>query len=72
MLSTFEQRLEAAGHKLVRDADGSVDCWMLDHDYHNGPGCELCGESWCHHCENRVIEPCTHSRVEQSGSSQDS
>lgn len=50
-------RLEAAGHRLKRDEDGEVDYFAFSYEFHNGPRCELCGDSWCHHCEDE-IEPC--------------
>lgn len=60
----FYDALEAAGHKLVRDEDGEVDVFQCDADYHNGPGCEKCHETWCQHCEMREkewnYEPCNH------------
>lgn len=52
----FYTALEAAGHKLVRDEDGEIDSSQLDADYHNGPGCEKCHETWCEHCEMRKSE----------------
>lgn len=54
---SFNERAEALGHKLRRDEDGNVDIFVCDSDYHNGPGCETCGDSWCHHC-NETIKPC--------------
>lgn len=54
---TYEERLEAAGHVLKRDEDGRIDQWVLEYEYHNGPGCINCGDSWCHHCEDS-FEPC--------------
>jgi hypothetical protein len=54
----FHVKLEQAGHKLIRDEDGDVDIFICDTSWHNGPGCELCGESWCQHCDP-VIEPCS-------------
>lgn len=51
--------LEAAGHCLVRNEDGTVDRFQLDVDNHNGPGCERCGESWCELCVIPDIDPCT-------------
>lgn len=55
--------LEAAGHKLIRDEDGDVDIFRLDANFHNGPECELCGETWCHHCKED-IEPCNKTTHE--------
>jgi hypothetical protein len=59
--------LEKAGHKLVRREDGSVNEWVLDDDnnFHNGPGCELCGQSWCQHClrRNLSIQKCPKAKI---------
>lgn len=54
---TLEQRAEAAGHVLRRDEDGEIDLFVLSEGYHNGPGCVVCDDSWCHHCDGK-IEPC--------------
>ena len=50
----FYEKIEGMGHKLFRDENGEVDCWILDYDYHNGPGCEKCEDSWCHHCQGEI------------------
>jgi len=55
--SSFETRAEALGHRLIRDKDGKIDIFRLEYDNHNGPECERCGESWCHHCLDEP-EPC--------------
>jgi hypothetical protein len=57
----YFKKIEAAGHALIRHGDGSVDIWQLDVEYHNGPRCKKCDESWCHHCED-IIKPCTGSK----------
>lgn len=50
---------EARGHRLRRDEDGSIDHFVTDYGYHNGPGCEICKESWCEHCTSAEdIEVC--------------
>jgi len=41
---------ERLGHVLKRDEDGCIDIWVTDSGFHNGPGCESCGHSWCYHC----------------------
>ena len=56
-LDTFETRAEALGHRLIRDEDGKIDIFRLEIDHCNGPECELCGQSWCHHCRD-TPEPC--------------
>lgn len=51
---TYENWIAVAesvkGHKLCRDDDGCVDGFVCDSGFHNGPGCETCGDSWCEHC----------------------
>jgi hypothetical protein len=55
----FYERLEQAGHRLIRDEDGVVDNFVLGYDIHNGPGCQDCGLRWCEHCDPyRPIEEC--------------
>lgn len=55
----FIKKCEAAGHKLKLDDDGNVDMTIMDYAHHNGPGCELCNDSWCMHCmENSPIPNC--------------
>jgi hypothetical protein len=55
--SGWYKRLEAAGHKLKLDDDGTVDSFALDYEHHNGPMCVLCDEMWCEHCRDE-IKPC--------------
>lgn len=50
----YHVKLEEEGHKLILNEDGEVDIFRLDVDHHNGPECELCGESWCHHCQPEI------------------
>jgi hypothetical protein len=47
--------IESKGHVLKR-YEGEIDIWVMDADYHNGPGCEKCLRSWCHHCHETVKE----------------
>lgn len=49
-MDEWAKKVEAKGHKLCRNEDGEVDHWVVDVGYHNGPGCELCKDSWCEHC----------------------
>ena len=42
------------GHEFYLDEWGGVDIFFMESDYHNGPGCSLCDDSWCHHCEPEV------------------
>lgn len=63
-LEPFEQKVVDAGHVLVREADGSVDIFVMDNDLHNGPGCSVCGDCWCHHCDGPV-EPCDGGKAKR-------
>lgn len=47
----FVQQAERLGHRLVRLEPGEIDIFQMDDGVHNGPGCERCGLTWCHHCE---------------------
>ncbi|MFM2091027.1 MAG: hypothetical protein RLZZ127_1516 [Planctomycetota bacterium] len=49
--------LEAQGHVLRRNQFGKIDEFVLNTDYHNGPGCVVCDDSWCSLCREPV-EPC--------------
>lgn len=42
--------MKAKGHSPILDEDGELDCWVMEFDIHNGPGCSICGDSWCEHC----------------------
>lgn len=55
-MSNFYERLEQAGHRLIRDEDGVVDNFVLGYDIHNGPGCQDCGLTWCEHCKEDISE----------------
>ena len=47
-------------HKFIYDKDGKIDNFILDYEYHNGPKCIRCGESFCEHCNpEKYEEPCT-------------
>ena len=64
----FYAAIEAAGHLLKRDESGEVDGFALDYEYHNGPMCELCYDSWCQHChdEHDKIESCSVGVIEST------
>lgn len=49
MENKIYEKLTEAGHKL-RLRDGEVDEFVCDVEFHNGPACELCGQSWCVWC----------------------
>lgn len=38
-------------HLWYKNDSGEVDMWRLDHGFHNGPECEVCGKCFCGHCE---------------------
>lgn len=57
MNSPFYDEIVAAGHVLKLDGDGDIDSFALSYDFHNGPGCSVCGASWCEHCGD-PIRPC--------------
>jgi len=42
--------MKAQGHKPRMEKDGTLDVWVCSVGFCNGPGCEICGESWCMHC----------------------
>ena len=47
------------GHVPQMDEDGSLDIFVCDNDYHNGPGCAECSDNWCWHCDDpSVVGPC--------------
>lgn len=60
--SDFVRKCEDAGHKLMLNEEGQVDFWIVDSNFHNGPGCELCGKSWCWHCPNQIA-PCEENKL---------
>ena len=43
-------------HLWHKDMNGEIDMWYVDHGYHNGPGCEICGRSFCEHCDPNWAE----------------
>jgi hypothetical protein len=57
-MSGLYEQIEAAGHQLQRDEDGEIDIFVLDYGTHNGPGCVICGDSWCYHCPGAMVTQC--------------
>lgn len=50
--------VEEKGHTLVRDKYG-VRLDYFEVPGHNGPGCEICGVSWCMYCTPAdEVDPC--------------
>lgn len=44
-------------HKWVLDEYGKVDMWQFEYgDVHNGPHCEICGFSFCVHCNPEYMD----------------
>lgn len=37
-------------HMWRRDKHGEIDTWAMEFEFHNGPICEVCGDSTCIHC----------------------
>lgn len=61
----YIEALQAAGHLLRLDDNGVVDDFAMEYEYHNGPMCELCHESWCVHCQG-AIHPCSAAAIEST------
>jgi len=56
-------------HKWILDEYGNIDKWQFEYgDIHNGPKCELCGFTFCMHCNPEYMDsddcPGTHPLVE--------
>lgn len=48
------------GHEPAYDFKGELDTCFLAQDFHNGPGCTACHETWCMHCYRPGdVGPCT-------------
>lgn len=59
------EAMKAKGHVPVVEDDGSLDMFVCDGGYHNGPGCSSCGWSTCHHCERiEDIPECDNPALE--------
>jgi len=43
-------------HLWKREENGNIDIFAFEVGFHNGPECEVCGESFCHHCEPGCYE----------------
>ena len=51
-------------HTWQLDSSGEIDDFAVEDDYHNGPYCTTCWESYCMRCyrdrwDNRFIEECS-------------
>lgn len=68
--------MKAKGHVPIMEAGrfgdpDRLDIWVMSADYHNGPGCSSCGESWCHHCYSPSdIGECDNPVLEMSVNAQ--
>lgn len=56
----------AAGHTFIMTVPDEGDeehdpprpnMWVVDHGFHNGPGCATCGWSCCMHCQKAELIP---------------
>lgn len=55
-------------HRWQLNADGEIDIWALDVDYHNGPECTRCWRVFCEHCNPMCYqEECPGDRYQQMG-----
>lgn len=45
-------------HRWIKDEDGKINTFAYAEGNHNGPECELCGFSFCHHCDDRYEDEC--------------
>lgn len=55
-------------HDWQLDEDGEIDEFVLDVHNHNGPGCNRCYYSYCHHCLDGPDEPCEKKAPDYAGS----
>lgn len=37
-------------HQWLLDSEGEADRWVLSYEFHNGPYCQVCMESFCVNC----------------------
>lgn len=53
------------GHTPKMDSDGTMNEWVVNSGFHNGPGCEACDWSCCQHCTSESeIPECTADLIE--------
>lgn len=56
--------MKSKGHVPIMD-NGELDMFVCDSGYHNGPGCETCHWSTCHHCDGiEDIPECSNPAIE--------
>lgn len=48
-LKKWELAMKVKGHSPIM-YEGVLDAFVLDENFHNGPGCSTCGWSVCWHC----------------------
>lgn len=39
-------------HDWIKDENGEIDEWCYENEYHHGPMCSRCYESFCVYCES--------------------
>lgn len=55
----WEQAMRKKGHVPVMGKDNRLDHMVLSSRTHNGPGCSVCGQTWCWHCVTELsIQRC--------------
>lgn len=42
--------LNTCEHDWEKDRRGEINMFAVEYEYHNGPYCEICHESYCEHC----------------------
>lgn len=62
-------RLVPRGHVFATNEFGKIDMWASESgDFHNGPLCVICNESFCHHCSDAwKTELCPRHQEELPG-----
>lgn len=48
--------MKRQGHVPIMYGD-EIDMWVMDYEYHNGPGCQVCHWSCCQHCDSPAGVP---------------
>ncbi len=53
------EAMEKGGHFPKVNDENELNIWVMNHGVHNGPGCSICGVSWCWNCTDPdEIPPC--------------
>jgi hypothetical protein len=63
--SEWIEAMKAKGHTPRMTEDGYLDIFFCDSGFHNGPGCDSCHWSCCHHCDGiEDIPQCSKPALE--------